>query len=322
MPSSSENVLRIATRRSPLALWQAEHVRQRLQDIHKDLRVELLPLVTQGDKTLDAPLAKIGGKGLFVKELEHALLTGTADIAAHSMKDVPAALPDGLVLPVMMAREDPRDALVSPCQGGIRALPAGARVGTCSLRRKSQLRLFRRDLNYVDLRGNVNTRLARLDKGDFEAIVLAWAGLTRLGLSQRITETLPLNLSLPAVGQGVIGIECRRDDVPTLARIAPLDHPETACCVRAERAMSAALGGGCQAPIAGYGRIRGVGRDRSLSLHGRVAQEDGTRLYRASGSLPMVGAMLETGMTRAEALGRQVADDLLASGAEKVLACL
>ena len=248
----STDLLRIATRKSPLALWQAEHVRSRLLALHPGLQVELLTMSTQGDRILDSPLAKIGGKGLFVKELEQGMLEGRADLAVHSMKDVPAELPAGLCIGAILAREDPQDAFVSGAYASIDALPEGARVGTSSLRRQCQLRARRPDLEILDLRGNVGTRLGKLDGGDYDAIVLACAGLRRLGLEARITAALAPELMLPAIAQGVIGIECRCDDARVNALIEPLNHAETLQRTTAERAMNATLAGGCQAPVAGY----------------------------------------------------------------------
>lgn len=236
--------LKIATRQSPLALWQAEHIRARLQELHPDLTVELVKFVTQGDKILDTPLAKIGGKGLFVKELEAALLDGRADLAVHSMKDVPMALPEGLTLAVICEREDPLDAFVSNHFEKFADLPQGARVGTSSLRRKSQILKQRPDLQIIDLRGNVGTRLSKLDDGQYDAIILASAGLKRLGLEERIRHCIEPSVSLPAVGQGALGLECRADDQEVLALIQPLLHTETDVCVRAERAFNAYLEGG------------------------------------------------------------------------------
>ena len=299
--------IRIATRRSPLAVWQAEHVGQRLREIHGDIRIELIRLSTRGDKILDSPLAKVGGKGLFVKELEHALLEGAADIAAHSMKDVPAELPESLHLPVILAREDPRDAFVSSRYGSFNSLPRGARVGTCSLRRQCQLRERRPDLEFIDLRGNVNTRLAKLDAGEFDAIILASAGLKRLGLRERVTEFLDSDTILPAIGQGAIGIECRRGDGRVETLMAPLNDPQTAARVGAERAMNAVLGGGCQVPVAGFAELR----DETLQLRGLVGSVDGTLVFREEGS---------ASADDAEKLGRSVAEALLARGAGEVLA--
>nr|VFJ45164.1 MAG: hydroxymethylbilane synthase [Candidatus Kentron sp. DK] len=317
MSTPVRETIRIATRQSPLALWQAEHVAHRLRALHDDLNVELVPITTRGDKILDSPLAKIGGKGLFVKELEIALRNGTADIAAHSMKDVPAVLPADLALPVILAREDPRDAFVSSHYAVLGKLPAGARVGTCSLRRQCQLRMHRPDLELLDLRGNVGTRLAKLDSGAFHAIILASAGLKRLGFQDRIAEVLPPEVTLPAIGQGAIGIECRRGDDRILARIANLDDTATARCVQAERAMNAVLGGGCQVPVAGYATLR----DLELELRGLVGTADGVRVLRAtrtlsltdSGELPTEEAVTKLGEDAAEALIAQGADEILAS---------
>jgi len=303
----STQPIRIATRKSPLALWQAEHVRDRLLALHPGLQVELLKMSTQGDRILDSPLAKIGGKGLFVKELEQGLLDGRADLAVHSMKDVPAELPDGLCLGAILDREDPRDAFVSMQYPGVDDLPEGARVGTSSLRRQCQLRARRPDLQILDLRGNVGTRLGKLDAGDYDAIVLACAGLKRLGLSERITHALTPEEMLPAIAQGVIGIECRADDMRVRGLIEPLNHAETAQRTAAERAMNATLAGGCQAPVAGYSLLNaGV-----LELRGLVGQPDGSQVIRGD---------VRGAAEQAEALGKQLADDLLARGADTILA--
>ena len=245
---SSITKLRIATRKSQLAMWQAEYVRDRLMAAHSGLEVELVPLSTKGDKILDTPLSKIGGKGLFVKELEDAMLDGRADIAVHSMKDVPVEFPDGLGLAVICEREDPRDAFVSNHYDSIDDLPQGAVLGTCSLRRQAQVRERRPDLKIVDLRGNVNSRLAKLDDGQFDAIILAAAGLKRLGFDDRIRRAMPPEESLPAVGQGAVGIECRLDDVRTIEFLQCLKHDDTTTRVLAERAMNNRLEGGCQVP--------------------------------------------------------------------------
>ena len=246
------DTIRIATRKSPLAMWQAEHVAAELKRLHEGLRVELIGMTTRGDKILDAPLAKVGGKGLFVKELEQGMLEGDADIAVHSMKDVPVEFPVGLHLAVIMDREDPLDAFVSNRFDSLDALPEGACVGTSSLRRQCQLAARRPDLRIEPLRGNVNTRLRRLDDGEYDAIILAAAGLKRLGFAQRIRARIALEDSLPAIGQGAIGIECRRDDQRVHTLIEPLHHASTAERVGAERAMNARLQGGCQVPIAGH----------------------------------------------------------------------
>jgi hydroxymethylbilane synthase len=302
----SIDFLCIATRKSPLALWQAEHVRSRLLELHAGLQVELLTMSTQGDRILDSPLAKIGGKGLFVKELEQGMLEGRADIAVHSMKDVPAELPEGLCIGAILEREDPQDAFVSNEFASIDALPDAARVGTSSLRRQCQLRARRPDLQILDLRGNVGTRLGKLDAGDYDAIVLACAGLRRLGLEARITAALAPELMLPAIAQGVIGIECRCDDERVKALIAPLNHAETLQRTTAERAMNAALAGGCQTPVAGYAVLDGNG----IELRGLVGRADGSEIVRGDISGPV---------QQAAALGTQLADDLLSRGARSIL---
>jgi len=302
----SNGTLKIATRKSPLALWQAEHVRDRLLAAHPELRIELVTMSTRGDRVLDSPLAKIGGKGLFVKELEQGLLEGRADIAVHSMKDVPAELPEGLTIGTILAREDPQDAFVSNRFTSIEALPPAGRVGTSSLRRQCQLRALRPDLRIRDLRGNVGTRLAKLDAGEHDAIILACAGLKRLGLAQRITCALAPEQMLPAMAQGVIGIECRRDDTQVDALIAPLDDAETRVRTLAERSLNAALAGGCQAPVAGYSVIE----DGTLLLRGLVGLPDGSDIIRGEISGPADEAL---------SLGRRLAEDLLARGARTIL---
>lgn len=301
--------LKIATRQSPLALWQAEHIRARLQELHPDLTVELVKFVTQGDKILDTPLAKIGGKGLFVKELEAALLDGRADLAVHSMKDVPMALPEGLTLAVICEREDPFDAFVSNQFEKFADLPQGAKVGTSSLRRKSQILKQRPDLQIIDLRGNVGTRLAKLDEGQYDAIILASAGLKRLGLSERIRHCLTPDISLPAVGQGALGLECRAADQDVLALIQPLLHQETDICVRAERAFNAYLEGGCQVPIAGYATLQ----NGKIHIEGRVGSADGQTLLRAE---------LTGEANNAQQLGENLARNLLDQGAGELLKAL
>jgi len=305
----SIKLLRIATRKSPLALWQAEHVRDRLLKLHPGLEIELVTMSTQGDRVLDSPLAKIGGKGLFVKELEKSMLEGSADIAVHSMKDVPAAFPAGLGLGAILEREDPHDAFVSNEYATIDELPEGARVGTSSLRRQCQLRERRPDLQIADLRGNVGTRLGKLDHGDYAAIVLACAGLKRLGMDARITRSLPADEMLPAIAQGVIGIECRLDDEAVRELLEPLNHPDTVCRTQAERAMNATLAGGCQAPVAGFAELH----DGVLSLRGLVGWPDGTGMVRATVTGPAASAA---------DLGRQLAEQLLADGARPILDAL
>jgi hydroxymethylbilane synthase len=303
----SRIALRIATRESALALWQAEHVATRLRELHPALTVELVPMTTRGDQLLDSPLAKIGGKGLFLKELEVALLANEADLAVHSMKDVPMALEDGFALGAILERADPFDAFVSRTYADLDALPQGARVGTSSLRRQAQLRARRPDLELADLRGNVNTRLAKLDAGQFDAIVLACAGLDRLGLSDRIRTKLAAPDFLPAVAQGAIGIECRAADDRVLALVAPLADPATTLRVSAERAMNHELHGSCQVPIAGYAELEG---DR-LRLAGLVGNAVDGELIRADSAGPA---------SNPEALGVFVATQLLAKGAGRLLA--
>ncbi len=303
------HTVKIATRKSPLALWQAEHIKARLQALHPTLNVELVTFVTQGDKILDTPLAKIGGKGLFVKELENALLDGRADLAVHSMKDVPMDLPEGLCLPVICEREDPADAFVSNHYQSIDELPQGARLGTSSLRRKSQMQAYRPDLNIIDLRGNVGTRLGKLDAGEYDAIILAASGLKRLGLASRIRQTIDTQLSLPAVGQGALGLECRVNDNAVLELIAPLADAATDVCIRAERAFNKTLHGGCQVPIAGFAILEGA----KIFLQGRVGNPDGSVLLKAE---------VRGAPENAEALGQQLAQALLDQGAGPLLAAL
>lgn len=298
--------IRIATRKSALALWQAEFVKAELLKHHPELTVELVPMSTQGDKILDTPLAKIGGKGLFVKELETALLEDRADIAVHSMKDVPVEFPDGLMLSTICEREDPRDAFVSNQFRAITELPPGAVVGTSSLRRQCQLKALRPDLQVRDLRGNVNTRLAKLDNGEFAAIILAAAGLLRLGFAERIAGYLPVEQSLPANGQGAVGIECRASDQRVQALLAPLEHGITRNCVLAERAMNRRLQGGCQVPIGAFATQHG----EQITLRGLVGSLDGSEIIRDQVQGPA---------SSAEALGQQLAERLLAAGAGKIL---
>ncbi|PVV08862.1 MAG: hydroxymethylbilane synthase [gamma proteobacterium symbiont of Ctena orbiculata] len=299
----------IATRKSPLAMWQAEHVAAELKKAHPDIRVELMGMTTQGDRILDTPLAKIGGKGLFIKELEQGLISGEADIAVHSMKDVPVELPQGLHLPVIMQREDPRDAYVSRDFQNIDALPQGACVGTSSLRRQCQLAEKRPDLVIKSLRGNVNTRLRKLDEGEYDAIILAAAGLKRLGFEDRITALIGPEQSLPAIGQGAVGIECRVDDPRVNDLIAPLHDPQTALCVGAERAMNQRLNGGCQVPIAGYAMLE----SGNLWLRGLVGEPDGSRIIRGE---------VEGTTQEAQAMGEGLADRLLEWGADAILKAL
>jgi len=302
----SEETLRIATRKSPLALWQANFVSSMLQHHHPELNIELVTMTTQGDKILDTPLAKVGGKGLFVKELESGMLEGRADIAVHSMKDVPVEFPAGLHLPVICPREDPRDAFVSNNFKTLEDLPQGARLGTSSLRRQSQIAALRPDLNILDLRGNVNTRLKKLDDGEYDAIILAAAGLKRLEFEDRITQFIGTDVCLPAIGQGAVGIECRSDDARVNNLIAPLTDNKTMIRVRAERAMNARLQGGCQVPIAGYAEFE----HGLIMLRGLVGQVDGQKIIRADIAGPADSA---------EELGVVLAEDLLSRGADKIL---
>ncbi|MGJ3493754.1 Porphobilinogen deaminase [Piscirickettsia salmonis] len=302
-----KQLIKIATRQSPLALWQAHYVRKQLEYCHpEDIRVELVPIITQGDKILDTPLAKIGGKGLFVKEIETALLDGRADLAVHSLKDVPMVLPEGLALQTICERDDPRDALVSNHYANLADLPDHAVIGTCSLRRQCQLKASLPNLQVKPLRGNVGTRLSKLDAGQFDAIILAAAGLQRLQLSERIREYLKPELILPAVGQGAVAIECRADDAILHARLVPLHHEVTARCVLAERAMNHALNGGCQVPIAGFAVLDDQGE---IYLQGRVGSPEGDVLLN-----------VEKSGVDPEQLGQVVANELLALGAGKILA--
>ena len=302
----SDQTIRIATRKSPLAMWQAEHVADALRRAHPDLEVKILGMSTQGDKILDTPLAKIGGKGLFVKELEERMLSGDADIAVHSMKDVPVELPAGLHLAVILEREDPRDAFVSNHHASLTVLPQGARVGTSSLRRQCQLADRRPDLEIIPLRGNVNTRLRKLDEGEYDAIILAAAGLLRLGFAERIRGFISTEDSLPAIGQGAIGIECRTDDARVNGLLQPLHHAPTAARVLAERAMNRRLEGGCQVPIGGHATLD----EDELHLRGLVGTVDGSEIIRAEISGPQ---------SDAEHLGSALGEELLQHGAAEIL---
>lgn len=305
----AEKIIRIATRQSPLALWQAEHVAERLEQAFPGLTTVLVKMVTRGDKILDAPLAKVGGKGLFVKELEQGMLEGTADIAVHSMKDVPVEFPDGLHLSAILTREDPSDAFVSNRYATLADLPANAVIGTSSLRRQCQIKELFPDATIVPLRGNVNTRLAKLDAGEYDAIILASAGLKRLGMAARISQSLPTEVSLPAMGQGAIGIECRVDDTDINALLQVLHDPDTGICVTAERAMNARLNGGCQVPIGGFAELH----NGQITMRGLVGNPDGSVLYRAASAGPA---------DQAAEIGTRIADDLLAQGADKILQAL
>jgi len=300
--------VRIATRESALALWQAEYVKAQLEHFHPDITVVLVPMTTKGDIWLDTPLAKIGGKGLFVKELEVAMLEDRADIAVHSMKDLPVDFPDGLDLEVICPREDPRDAFVSNTYASLSDLPQGAIVGTSSLRRQCQLKAKRPDLDIRDLRGNVNTRLRKLDEGLYDAIILAAAGLIRLKMSERIAQHIEPEEMLPANGQGAVGIECRINDEKIKALLAPLECSTTRIRVLTERAMNKALEGGCQVPIASYSVISADGKD--VHLRGLVGAVDGSKIIESEITGP-----IEQG----EALGNTLAQELLSRGADKIL---
>nr|WP_315040556.1 hydroxymethylbilane synthase [uncultured Moraxella sp.] len=310
--------LKIATRQSPLALWQAEHIKARLEQLYPDLTIELLTMTTKGDKILDTPLAKIGGKGLFVKELEQALFDKRADIAVHSLKDVPMELPNGLTLGAYCEREQPTDAFVSNHFATLDDLPIGAKLGTSSLRRQCQIQQYRPDLQIVSLRGNVGTRLSKLDNGEYDAIILATSGLTRLGLTDRIRHELDTDVSLPAVGQGALAIECRADDDEILDLLKPLNHEISKICVLAERAMNRHLQGGCQVPIAGFATVH----DGQIWLRGRVGSVDGKILLKSEhhNALldPNTQAMIDEQI--AESMGIVVAEELIAQGADKILA--
>ena len=307
--------LKIATRQSPLALWQAYYIQQRLTQLYPELSVELVPMVTKGDIILDTPLAKIGGKGLFVKELEQALLNKTADIAVHSMKDVPMEFPEGLGLAVICPRENPRDAFVSNKYQSLDELPQGAIVGTSSLRRQCQLKELRPDLDIRSLRGNVGTRLAKLDNGDYDAIILAAAGLIRLEMQDRIASFIEPTTILPAAGQGAVGVECRLDDQEVLDLLAPLADEATTLRVTAERAMNRHLQGGCQVPIGGFATLEG----NQLSLEALVGELDGSRIIRANQHIQLTK---DNAMQQAQNLGIAIAENLRQQGADRILAAL
>ncbi|MBF0557425.1 MAG: hydroxymethylbilane synthase [Nitrospirae bacterium] len=307
-----KNKIVIGTRGSALALWQAEWVKARLEKLAPGISIELNKIKTTGDKILDVPLAQVGGKGLFVKEIEEALLEGRADIAVHSMKDVPTDFPAGLHLAVICEREDPRDAFISAMHDSrsrisrFDALPQGAKIGTSSLRRSCQILHKRPDLRIEQLRGNLNTRFRKLDEGLFDAIILAVAGVKRLGWENRITEILPHDLSLPAIGQGAVGIECRIDDDFINSLISPLNHHETSLCVRAERALLKRLEGGCQVPIAAHAKIQ----NNILTINGLVGSVTGDRIVRRS---------IQGNPHDAESLGVHLAESLLSMGAKEIL---
>jgi len=306
----STQVVRIATRKSALALWQAEYVKAQLEKFHQGIQVELVPMTTKGDIILDTPLAKVGGKGLFVKELEVAMLDDRADIAVHSMKDVPVEFPEGLGLEVICPREDPRDAFVSNTIESVETLPQGAIVGTSSLRRQCQLKALRPDLDIRDLRGNVNTRLKKLDNGEYDAIILAAAGLIRLEMPERIKEYIAPEVMLPANGQGAVGIECRSNDAAIKALLAPLECNETRVRVLAERAMNKALEGGCQVPIGSYALLESNNDQEMLYIRGLVGAVDGSVILHSDIKGPVENA---------EQLGQQLAQALLDQGADKIL---
>ena len=303
------DTLRIATRKSALALWQANHVQGLLRDAHPGINIELVKIVTEGDRILDRPLSQIGGKGLFLKELERAMLDGEADLAVHSMKDVPANMADGLVLDAVLPRANPYDALVSRDNRLLADLPAGSKIGTSSLRRKSQLLALRPDLVVADLRGNVDTRLRKLDEGQYDAIILACAGLQRLGLGERITETLQMPDWLPASTQGIIGLQCRDGDANTRALIKPLADADTMVVAQAERAVARVLEATCQVPLA----VHGVLQEGVVHLRSMVSSADGKQAVRAEGKAPA---------SDATALGERVAADLVANGAGEIISSL
>ncbi len=304
-----KKVLRIATRKSALALWQANHVQALLSDSHADIEIELVKIVTEGDRILDRPLSEIGGKGLFLKELERAMLNGDADLAVHSMKDVPANMAAGLVLDAVLPRANPYDALVSRHDKPLAELPAGSLIGTSSLRRRSQLLAIRGDLKVADLRGNVDTRLRKLDEGQYDAIILACAGLQRLGLGERITETLQLPDWLPASTQGIIGLQCREDDEYTRSLIEPLADADAMVVASAERAVARVLEATCQVPLA----VHAVLKDGVVTLKSQVNSLDGKESVRAEGEAPAADAVV---------LGEQIAAELLKNGAGKIISSL
>lgn len=322
--TTSLKKLNIATRKSPLAMWQAEHIKSRLESLYPNLEVNLVTMVTQGDKILDTPLAKIGGKGLFVKELEQALYDGRADIAVHSLKDVPMELPEGLILGTYCKREAPTDAFVSNTYDKLEDLPQGAVVGTASLRRQCQIKAYRPDLQIKSLRGNVQTRLGKLDAGEYDAIILATSGLKRVELSERIKQEIDIDISLPAVGQGALAIECRADDKDVLELLKPLNDGQARIRLKAERALNRRLEGGCQVPIAAYAVIEKDAEhshDKTLWLRGRVGSEDGTTLLKAEKRIKLTGDQA-TREAQAEQLGIEVAEELLSLGADEILAAI
>lgn len=307
----TDNQITLGTRGSPLALWQTETVKQALLGVFPDLKVQIQIIHTQGDKILDRPLADIGDKGLFTKELEQALYAQTIDVAVHSLKDLPTTLPDGLGISAVLARHQPFDAFVS--QGGIsfQSLPEGALVGTGSLRRKTQLQQVRPDLAFADLRGNIQTRLAKLDRGDYAAIIMAQAALERMELGDRITEVFTAEVMLPAVGQGAIALECRLADTALMEHLQQIAHAETTACVTAERAYLKALGGGCEKPIAGYALMR----EGSLWLRGRIASVDGAQIVHDALEIPF----LDQDLDDCELMGRTLGERMLRMGGRELL---
>lgn len=302
-------LLKIATRKSPLALWQANEIARLLTLHHPELSTELVGMTSTGDQILDSPLSKVGGKGLFVKELEIGMLAGQADIAVHSMKDVPMHFPEGLQLATILERHDPHDAFVSNTYASLDELPAGATVGTSSLRREALLRDYRADLNIRFLRGNIHSRLEKLDNGGYDAIILAASGLKRMGFDERICHIIPSDILLPAVGQGALGIECRINDPDIEALLKPLMHETTWQRVSAERAMNNRLNGGCQIPVAGFAEIK----ENRLYLRGKIGYPDGSKVY---------AAKADGTVDEAEQIGIRVAESLLAQGGDKILASL
>lgn len=328
-PQPAISTLNIATRQSPLALWQAEHIRDRLLALYPNLTINLLKIVTKGDKILDTPLAKIGGKGLFVKELEQAMYDKEADIAVHSLKDVPMQLPEGLMLGAYCKRAAPTDAFVSNTYNSIDELPQGAIVGTSSLRRQCQIKTYRPDLKIKTLRGNVGTRLGKLDAGEYDAIILATSGLQRIELDARIRGELDIDMCLPAVGQGALAIECREGDAEILALLAPLNDEQARIRLIAERALNRHLDGGCQVPIAAYAVLHADNtsdytnddKGNTLWLRGRVGQADGSALLKAEKRVMLSGTQAEQ-EEQANQLGIEVATMLLAEGAGDILAAI
>lgn len=302
-------LLRIATRKSPLALWQAEAVARQLQSFHPELNIELVPMTTKGDQILNSPLSKVGGKGLFVKELEVAMLENRADIAVHSMKDVPMEFPQGLQLSAVLKRDDPRDAFISDQYKSLDELPQGAILGTSSLRRQSIVRAAYPHINIKMLRGNINTRIAKLEAGEYDAIILAASGLHRMGFDERITAIIPPNIMLPAVGQGALGVEGRSDDTRIAQLLEPLKDAETTLRLQCERAMNNHLNGGCQIPVAGYSEIA----DDTITLRACIAYPDGSQIFHSKKT---------AALDAVEALGIEVAKDLIAQGGDQVLASL